>query len=116
MTDQDPEVAHPRLHRDRGRTLPVGRPMTATSIRRHPAPGRIDQTALALVPLLGGPANIRQFTYCFAKLHLTLVDRAAVDDAALLAHPAVVGLVEHVAPALDDLLRRGVWRPVVMRG
>lgn len=69
--------------------------MTATSTRRDPAPGRVDQTTRELLELLGGPTNIEQFAYCFTKLRLSLVSRAAVNDAALLAHPAVMGLIEH---------------------
>lgn len=92
--------------------------MTATSSRRSPAPDRVEQTAQDLVDLLGGPANISRFTYCFTKLRLSLVDRAEADETALLADPAVMGLieadsfqvmlgpavVEHVAHALHGLL------------
>jgi len=45
--------------------------------------------------MLGGPANIRDFSYYFAKLRLTLSDRATDDDTGLLAPPpAVLGLIE----------------------
>lgn len=72
----------------------MGSPMTATSHRRHPAPGRLEQTAHELLALLGGPDNITDVSYCFTKLRLTLLDRAAADDTGLLAHPAVLGLIE----------------------
>lgn len=92
--------------------------MTATSRRRQPAPGRLAQTARDLLALLGGPDNIAEVSYCFTKLRLTLLDRASADDTGLLAHPAVLGLiddttfqvmlgpatVEPVAHALDALL------------
>jgi PTS system sucrose-specific IIC component len=95
--------------------------MSATCSRRSPAPDRVDQTARDLLDLLGGEANIQHFTYCFTKLRLSLVHRAAADDTALLAHPAVMGLiehdtyqvmlgpavVEHIAHALDTLLALG---------
>lgn len=68
--------------------------MTATSHRREPAPGRIEQTARDLLALLGGPANIADVSYCFTKLRLTLSNRTATDDTGLLAHPAVLGLIE----------------------
>jgi len=44
--------------------------------------------------MLGGPANIRDFSYYFAKLRLTLSDRATDDDTGLLHTPAVLGLIE----------------------
>ncbi|MGH3941839.1 MAG: PTS transporter subunit EIIB [Pseudonocardiaceae bacterium] len=92
--------------------------MTATSRRREPAPGRVEQTARDLLALLGGPDNIAEVSYCFTKLRLTLLNRAAADDTSLLAHPAVLGLiddmtfqvitgpatVEPVAHALEALL------------
>lgn len=67
---------------------------TAASIRRHPAPGRVEQTAHGLIELLGGAANIDDLTYCFTKLRLRLTDHTPVDHKALLAHPAVMGLIE----------------------
>lgn len=68
--------------------------MTAISGRRTPAPGRVEQTARDLLALLGGPRNVDDVSYCFTKLRLTLADRAAADDPGLLAHPAVLGLIE----------------------
>lgn len=67
---------------------------TTTSRRRQPAPGRLGQTARDLLTLLGGPDNITEVSYCFTKLRLTLADRAAAADTGLLAHPAVLGLIE----------------------
>ncbi|MGH3870167.1 MAG: PTS transporter subunit EIIB [Pseudonocardiaceae bacterium] len=92
--------------------------MTATSRRREPLSGRVERTAHDLLALLGGPDNIADISYCFTKLRLSLADRDAVDDTGLLAHPAVLGLVEDttlqvmlgpatvepVAYALDALL------------
>jgi hypothetical protein len=68
--------------------------MTATCRRRKPAPERVEQTAHDLLTLLGGPDNIAEISYCYTKLRLTLLNRAAADDTGLLAHPAVLGLIE----------------------
>ncbi|MEU2179917.1 PTS transporter subunit EIIC [Streptomyces thermolilacinus] len=51
-------------------------------------------TAAALLPLVGGAANIASVTHCMTRLRLTLHDRAAVRDARVRAHPAVLGVVE----------------------
>lgn len=52
------------------------------------------RTAAALLPLLGGPDNITTLAHCVTRLRLGLADRSLADDAALRAHPAVLGLRE----------------------
>lgn len=92
--------------------------MTPTPQRREPTPGLVQQTARDLLRLLGGPDNLENVSYCFTKLRVTLTDRTLADDVALLAHPAILGLIEDttfqimlgpatvepVAHALDGLL------------
>ncbi|MFE9253817.1 PTS transporter subunit EIIC [Streptomyces sp. NPDC006879] len=51
-------------------------------------------TAAAILPLVGGAANIASVAHCMTRLRLELRTRAAVDDAALRALPAVLGVVE----------------------
>lgn len=50
-------------------------------------------TAAALLPLLGGPANITSVAHCMTRLRVGLRDRTLVQDEALQALPAVLGLV-----------------------
>lgn len=51
-------------------------------------------TAAALLPLLGGPANVRSVAHCMTRLRLGLADRSRVEDEALRALPGVLGVVE----------------------
>ncbi len=51
-------------------------------------------TAAALLPLVGGAANITSVAHCTTRLRLGLADRSRVDDAALRALPGVLGVVE----------------------
>ncbi|MFJ6570081.1 PTS transporter subunit EIIC [Streptomyces sp. NPDC091292] len=51
-------------------------------------------TAEAILPLVGGAANITGVTHCMTRLRLTLVDRTLVQDDELRALPAVLGVVE----------------------
>lgn len=51
-------------------------------------------TAAALLPLLGGPANITSVAHCMTRLRLGLADRSLVDEDALRALPAVLGVVD----------------------
>ncbi|MEV7615805.1 PTS transporter subunit EIIC [Streptomyces sp. NPDC089799] len=51
-------------------------------------------TAEALLPLLGGAANITAVAHCMTRLRITLHDRSLVRDEALRALPAVLGVVE----------------------
>ncbi len=55
---------------------------------------RFTATATALLPHLGGTTNITSVTHCVTRLRLTLLDRTAVEEAALLTHPAVLGLID----------------------
>ncbi|MGM9379809.1 PTS transporter subunit EIIC [Streptomyces antibioticus] len=50
-------------------------------------------TASAILPLVGGPANVTSVTHCMTRLRLALADPGLVDDAALRALPGVLGLV-----------------------
>ncbi|MFE2876662.1 PTS transporter subunit EIIC [Streptomyces roseus] len=51
-------------------------------------------TAAAILPLVGGPDNIGSVAHCMTRLRITLHDRSLVDDEALRALPAVLGVVE----------------------
>ncbi|MEU6959275.1 PTS transporter subunit EIIC [Streptomyces chrestomyceticus] len=51
-------------------------------------------TAAALLPLVGGAANVTSVTHCMTRLRLGVADRSLVQDAALKALPAVLGVVE----------------------
>lgn len=75
--------------------------------------------AAALLPLLGGAYNITAVAHCMTRLRLGLLDRARVDEAALAALPAVLGVVDdetyqivfgpgvaRVARAFEELLAR----------
>ncbi|MEU3570126.1 PTS transporter subunit EIIC [Kitasatospora sp. NPDC036755] len=50
--------------------------------------------AEAILPLVGGAANIRSVAHCMTRLRLGLADRSPVDTEALRALPAVLGTVE----------------------
>lgn len=51
-------------------------------------------TAAALLPLVGGPANVTSVAHCMTRLRLGLADRSRVDEAALRALPGVLGVVD----------------------
>lgn len=51
-------------------------------------------TAAALLPLVGGGANVTTVAHCMTRLRLGLRDRSLVQDEALKALPAVLGVVE----------------------
>ncbi|MGQ4381986.1 PTS transporter subunit EIIC [Streptomyces sp. SAS_270] len=51
-------------------------------------------TAAAILPLVGGPANIMSVAHCMTRLRLGLRDRGPVDEDALKALPAVLGVVD----------------------
>ncbi|MEU7552349.1 PTS transporter subunit EIIC [Streptomyces sp. NPDC044571] len=51
-------------------------------------------TAAALLTLVGGPRNIGSIAHCMTRLRLALHDRSLVDETALRALPAVLGVVE----------------------
>lgn len=50
-------------------------------------------TAAAILPLVGGPDNITSIAHCMTRLRLGLRDRSLVQDEALKALPAVMGVV-----------------------
>ncbi|MFI5806491.1 PTS transporter subunit EIIC [Streptomyces sp. NPDC051561] len=51
-------------------------------------------TAAALLPLVGGADNVASVVHCMTRLRLGLRDRTLVQDEALKALPAVMGVVE----------------------
>ncbi|MFD1660458.1 PTS transporter subunit EIIC [Streptomyces caeni] len=51
-------------------------------------------TAAALLPLVGGPANVTAVAHCMTRLRLGLADRSLVDEHGLRAVPAVLGVVD----------------------
>lgn len=51
-------------------------------------------TAAAILPLVGGAANVSSIAHCMTRLRLGLHDRSLVRDDALKAVPAVMGVVE----------------------
>ncbi|MFJ3724238.1 PTS transporter subunit EIIC [Streptomyces sp. NPDC090045] len=51
-------------------------------------------TAAAILPLVGGPDNVTSIAHCMTRLRITLRDRSLVQDEALRALPAVLGVVE----------------------
>ncbi|GAA3372731.1 PTS transporter subunit EIIC [Streptomyces sannanensis] len=58
------------------------------------APDTHRDTAAALLPLVGGAANITSVAHCMTRLRLGLRDPGLVRDEALRALPAVLGVVE----------------------
>ncbi|PRH76433.1 PTS alpha-glucoside transporter subunit IIA [Streptomyces solincola] len=54
-------------------------------------------TAAALLPLVGGAANVASVAHCMTRLRLGLRDPALVRDAEVRALPAVLGVVEDEA-------------------
>jgi sucrose PTS system EIIBCA or EIIBC component len=53
-----------------------------------------NDTAAALLPLVGGPANVTSVAHCVTRLRLGLADRSLVDEEALRALPGVLGVVD----------------------
>ncbi|OKI10060.1 PTS alpha-glucoside transporter subunit IIA [Streptomyces sp. CB02923] len=51
-------------------------------------------TAAAILPLVGGAANVTSVAHCMTRLRLGIEDRSLVRDDALKALPAVLGVVE----------------------
>lgn len=51
-------------------------------------------TAAAILPLVGGAANVSSIAHCMTRLRLGLHDRSLVQDEALKAVPAVMGVVD----------------------
>ncbi|MFJ2213096.1 PTS transporter subunit EIIC [Streptomyces sp. NPDC101062] len=77
-------------------------------------------TAEAILPLVGGAANVSSVAHCMTRLRLGLHDRSLVREAELRALPAVLGVVEdetyqivlgpgtvaRVTPEFESLLTR----------
>ncbi|MFJ4920952.1 PTS transporter subunit EIIC [Streptomyces sp. NPDC088725] len=51
-------------------------------------------TAAAILPLVGGAGNVASIAHCMTRLRLGLHDRSLVQEEALKALPAVLGVVE----------------------
>uniref|UniRef100_UPI00056C0514 PTS glucose/sucrose transporter subunit IIB n=1 Tax=unclassified Streptomyces TaxID=2593676 RepID=UPI00056C0514 len=51
-------------------------------------------TAAALLPLVGGADNITSVAHCMTRLRLGVKDRSLIQDDALKALPAVLGVVD----------------------
>ncbi|GDY75931.1 hypothetical protein SAV31267_054160 [Streptomyces avermitilis] len=51
-------------------------------------------TAAAILPLVGGAANVTSVAHCMTRLRLGLADRSLVDEESLRALPAVLGVVD----------------------
>lgn len=51
-------------------------------------------TAAAILPLVGGPDNVTSIAHCMTRLRIGLRDRALVQEEALKAVPAVLGVVD----------------------
>ncbi|MCB5908237.1 PTS transporter subunit EIIC [Streptomyces pinistramenti] len=51
-------------------------------------------TAAAILPLVGGARNVTSVAHCMTRLRLGIQDRSLVQDDALKALPAVMGVVE----------------------
>ncbi|MGW6202379.1 PTS transporter subunit EIIC [Streptomyces sp. NPDC055089] len=78
-------------------------------------------TAAAILPLVGGAANVSSVVHCMTRLRLGLHDRSLVQDEALKAVPAVMGVVEddtyqivlgpgtvaRVTPEFEKLVKEG---------
>ncbi|GAA3488767.1 PTS transporter subunit EIIC [Streptomyces cremeus] len=78
-------------------------------------------TAAAILPLVGGADNVTSVAHCMTRLRLGLRDRSLVQDDALKAVPAVMGVVEddtyqivlgpgtvaRVAPEFEALVEEG---------
>ncbi|WP_171165149.1 PTS transporter subunit EIIC [Streptomyces sp. I05A-00742] len=58
-----------------------------------PAPDPTDNLTTTLLPLLGGPTNLRSITHCMTRLRLEVADPTLVREAELRALPGVLGLV-----------------------
>ncbi|MET9907260.1 PTS transporter subunit EIIC [Streptomyces sp. NPDC006476] len=69
-----------------------------------------DHLAAALLPLVGGPANVTSVAHCMTRLRLGLADRSRVDEEALRAVPGVLGLVDD--ETYQIVLGPGVVGPV----
>ncbi|MCF3961997.1 PTS transporter subunit EIIC [Streptomyces fuscigenes] len=82
-------------------------------------------TAEAILPLVGGAANVTSVAHCMTRLRLGLHDRSLVQDEALKALPAVLGVVDddtyqivlgpgavaRVTPEFEALVAEGASAP-----
>ncbi|OKK13135.1 PTS alpha-glucoside transporter subunit IIA [Streptomyces sp. CB00455] len=89
------------------------------------SPDKNRATAAAILPLVGGPDNITSIAHCMTRLRIGLRDRGLVQDEALRALPAVMGVVEddtyqivlgpgavaRVTPEFEALVEEGRAQP-----
>ncbi|WP_079273203.1 PTS transporter subunit EIIC [Streptomyces sp. TN58] len=75
-------------------TDPTQPPASTPSTPAAPAADKNRATAAAILPLVGGPDNVASIAHCMTRLRISLRDRSLVQDEALKALPAVLGVVE----------------------
>jgi PTS system sucrose-specific IIC component len=63
-------------------------------VNTSPSDATATAAAAALLPLVGGPANVTSVAHCMTRLRLGLADRSLVDEEALRALPGVLGVVD----------------------
>lgn len=66
---------------------------TDSSSASSPASSPAASTAAAILPLVGGPANVVSVAHCMTRLRLGLADPSRADEEALRAVPGVLGVV-----------------------
>ncbi|MET9804534.1 PTS transporter subunit EIIC [Streptomyces sp. NPDC006368] len=96
-----------------------------------PTPDKNRAIAAAILPLVGGAGNVTSVAHCMTRLRLALRDRSLVQDEALKALPAVMGVVEdgstyqivlgpgtvaRVAPEFEALTASGTTADLAARG
>ncbi|MFI8854127.1 PTS transporter subunit EIIC [Streptomyces sp. NPDC053499] len=68
--------------------------MSTDGTKNSPEANPNKQLAEAILPLVGGAANVTSVTHCMTRMRLGLADRSLVRDEPLKALPDVMGVVE----------------------
>ncbi|MGI5353222.1 PTS transporter subunit EIIC [Streptomyces sp. CA-250714] len=68
--------------------------MSTDSTREGPEGNPNRKLAEAILPLVGGAANVTSVSHCMTRMRLGLADRSLVQDEPLKALPGVMGVVE----------------------
>ncbi|MBO8203465.1 PTS transporter subunit EIIC [Streptomyces smyrnaeus] len=68
--------------------------MSTDSTKAKPEGNSDRQLAEAILPLVGGAANVTSVSHCMTRMRLGLADRSRVQDEPLKALPGVLGVVE----------------------
>ncbi|MGP3977560.1 PTS transporter subunit EIIC [Streptomyces sp. 8N114] len=68
--------------------------MSTDSTEESPEGNPNRQLAEAILPLVGGAANVTSVSHCMTRMRLGLADRSLVQDEPLKALPGVMGVVE----------------------